>query len=1474
MRYAVLRVLVFSFLCSSIKAQLNADFKMDKAGGCSPFSVFFTNTTSGASAAATYEWNFGNGNTSVLKDAGAVYYQEKTYTVKLTVKEGSQTSIQTKTITVYKTPIVDFTFSPDNGCLPMPVNFTSSSSAGDGNISSYHWDFGDGSVQQSFSSSVSHTYNLKQTATVSLTAVNSFGCANTLSKENIIKVHPSLKAGFGADNTIHCDAPGLVNFSNSSSGPGILSYEWNFGDGTTSTQQSPSHTYTKKGTYPVKLTVRSSEGCTDVMTRDAYINVADFISDIQVPSLICNTTNVVFNNIASPSPNQTSWFVDGVESYYSSSALSYVFFTPGTHTIELVNRFANCEQRVSKQIEVKPRPELAGFVSTIKGLCGAPVEVEFKDTTATAVSWQWNFNYYGNNSIVHATTKQASYTYPSDNWYYTSLTVKNADGCSANVIQQVAISKPLVGIDFTDAAGYGACDSLTKSFAVRSTEPITKYLWDFGDGTTSTEKEPTHTYNKPGSYSVKLNYTTANGCTGVTQGSYGLMVIRKPVVDFTVEPVVCGNSYVFFQNKSTGDFGTPAWDFGDNSGIQYHDSHRYQEAGEYDVTLIGMNGYCNDTITKHAVIKAIPPFPRIGAVTNTCDGTRGLVTISDQTSSATKWTWDFGDGTSVSYNSYQPTVSHTFTKSGRYNVVLTTEGDDNGCKLKDSTLVFITLKSNPVLTFDNNGVACVNEGATFHVRGLEENILHLSDMSNRYYFKKWEYDDGRPLNGTYQNNVWEWYLNVDGTLWSNEIKDGKIRLITTSYWMGCEDTTNYAPISFKGVKAGFEIVSDNVCFKQPVILKDTSRTTGGNTIVSWEWNFGDGNIKTTSQGGTISHVYANPGTYYVTLKVTDASGCSSNTSASYSYVRVVGPKAAFGTSTGNTVQLNTTVNFYNNTNTANTNGVTYLWDFGNGVTSTAYSPSYTYIVPGDYVVVLIARNTQIQCNDTARQTITVKNFNTGFTANTSFIGNYSSCPPVRANFVNTSTNYTRLVWDFGDGFGLEDHPYPHHVYGKPGTYIVTLNVYGYNGLTGVYKDTIFVGTLGATIKADDLEGCIGNKVLLNAPTHIGATSYVWDFGDGYVANDSDSFFVHAYLTAGSYTPSLLVKDANGCSSSVTLAGKVVIHPDPIISISPSSALVCKTNGIQLQATGAAVYAWSPVDGLNNAAISSPLALPATTTNYTVKGTDINGCIGTATTTVTVPKPFAMNVTENFDVCKGSSVQINATGADTYKWINTTTGLNGTQVANPVATPLASTVYTVVGYDQYKCYSDTAKVNVMVRPLPSVNAGADIEVVYGSENKLSPIAGNDVVRWSWAPSDFLSCTNCPSPVSKPYTPMEYVVSVYNSYNCMAKDTIRIKATCTEGGVYIPTAFTPDQDGKNDLFTINGSGISIIRSLRIYNRWGEIIFEKKDFYPNSSINAWDGRYKGVDAPAGTYVYFAEMECNIGETFTRKGTVTLIR
>src|SRR5579871_917180 len=111
------------FLCAGISAdaQLKADFTIDKNAGCSPLTVSFTNTTTNASSAATYKWDFGNGNTSALINPGATYVTEKTYTVTLTVTDGANTSTQTKQITVYKKPVVDFSASPVKGCLPLPV---------------------------------------------------------------------------------------------------------------------------------------------------------------------------------------------------------------------------------------------------------------------------------------------------------------------------------------------------------------------------------------------------------------------------------------------------------------------------------------------------------------------------------------------------------------------------------------------------------------------------------------------------------------------------------------------------------------------------------------------------------------------------------------------------------------------------------------------------------------------------------------------------------------------------------------------------------------------------------------------------------------------------------------------------------------------------------------------------------------------------------------------------------------------------------------------------------------------------------------------------------------------------------------------------------------------------------------------------------------------------------------------------------
>jgi PKD repeat protein len=257
------RLLVALFICMQMiaYAQLKADFTVDKTGGCSPVSVSFTNASTGTTSGTTYEWDFGNGNTSSLKNPGAIFREEKQYTVTLTVKDGDQTSTKTQIVTVYKKPVVEFSASLEKGCAPLPVTFTSTAAAGDGTITQYFWDFGDGFTQQTAGQQLEHTYASDLIPSVSLTVTNSFGCQATLLKEKMITVLPKLTSAFNADEKVLCKISDAANFINSSSGPGVLSYVWDFGDGTTSTSKDPTHVFSTKGTYTIKLKVSSSEGC-------------------------------------------------------------------------------------------------------------------------------------------------------------------------------------------------------------------------------------------------------------------------------------------------------------------------------------------------------------------------------------------------------------------------------------------------------------------------------------------------------------------------------------------------------------------------------------------------------------------------------------------------------------------------------------------------------------------------------------------------------------------------------------------------------------------------------------------------------------------------------------------------------------------------------------------------------------------------------------------------------------------------------------------------------------------------------------------------------------------------------------------------------------------------------------------------------------------------------------------------------------
>jgi gliding motility-associated-like protein len=314
--------------------------------------------------------------------------------------------------------------------------------------------------------------------------------------------------------------------------------------------------------------------------------------------------------------------------------------------------------------------------------------------------------------------------------------------------------------------------------------------------------------------------------------------------------------------------------------------------------------------------------------------------------------------------------------------------------------------------------------------------------------------------------------------------------------------------------------------------------------------------------------------------------------------------------------------------------------------------------------------------------------------------------------------------------------------------------------------------------------------------------------------------------------------------------------------------------LQAQASGGTVYQWTPADGLSNAAISSPVAAPLVTTTYTVKVTDDLGCRNTKDLTVEVIQPADLMVSPWPDtaVCLGDPVHFHATGEEVYQWIGDTQGLSDPGIGDPVATPSVTTTYTVRGSDRKNCFPREKSVNVRVMSLPTVNAGQDVTMQVGETTQLHATGSSDVVSWQWTPDTYLSCGDCSSPVCDPLISMTYVIKVTNANTCHASDTVHIKLLCEEDRVRVPNAFTPNGDGVNDVFIIKG--IAMVKHLVIFSRWGAKVFERNNFIAGDRNACWNGTSNGERCPAGTYVWFAEMECPSGGVFARKGTVILIR
>ena len=630
-----------------------------------------------------------------------------------------------------------------------------------------------------------------------------------------------------------------------------------------------------------------------------------------------------------------------------------------------------------------------------------------------------------------------------------------------------------------------------------------------------------------------------------------------------------------------------------------------------------------------------------------------------------------------------------------------------------------------------------------------------------------------------------------------------------------------------------------------------------------EWDFGD---STTARGDSVEHTYTIPGTYQVKLYVKGSAGCNyvSNTT-----VELFSPSGTVEFKNGYSC-VGESVRFEANASLTDS----IEWHFGDGdsIITTSTVVTHAYLKPGIYIPKVKFLNTdgcayEVEIKDT----IKIDQVLTGFN-----ISQEEFCGYTKVLFKDTSFTFfgkDSIQWKFGDestGNLFEES----HIYTSSNTYLVQSIVTGISGCTdtSVISVPVFVRSLPFVQVKGDTVICSGEEVRLEAVIKSEDPILLekWIGPNGSVINGT--VYENIFVTAGYYRFTFISGTIYGCYD--TTYYNVLVNPTPAVKTIPDFTL-CYGKSATLTATGAdSVYNWFPTEGLSCSNCRTPIAKPDNSISYIVRGTTKKGCYAFDTVNITVVPPIDVTVSKDDSICIGESVQLLARGAKYYRWFPAE-GLSSDTIQNPIASPTRTTRYRVIGYDEYGCFRDTAYVLVGVGGYPKVNLGPDRVLSTGTLLKLEPtFTEGPIETWLWRPDKDLSCSSCPSAIVQVKTDITYVVKATNYFGCSGTDSINIKVFCTDAQVYIPNAFTPDNDGYNDIFMIRATGIQQVKSFRIFNRWGALIFEKINFKPNDPNFAWDGTIRGRTSAPEVFVYTVEVICDDGTPYFYKGNVSLLK
>lgn len=903
---------------------------------------------------ATYTWDMGDGNIETGANPNYTYASPGVYNVSVLITADNECNMEAEIeVTVLPRPVVEFTINPV--CEGDQTSFTDQSNIntlGGSYIDSWDWSFGNGNI--SSNQNPTQTYATEGIYSVTLTATSNFDCESSTTKT--IEIYPLPEPDFTSTTICFMETTSFTNqtsVSNAHTTNSISDWAWDFGDGNTSTSENPSNTYAQDGTYDVTLTATSNRGCVSDTTIQVVVlpkPIANFDFDNS-----CEDDDVQFTNTSTTTDSGFSsyfWDVDndGNTDYTTENASHN--YPRGHYSVRfIVENNSGCRDTITQTVTSWPLPD-PNF--TFDMVC-EDATTTFNSTSSvenidgdTNDEFSWDF---GNNST--SSVENPTLDYGVEGIYDVTLTVTTNHGCVRDTTIPVAVY-PLPNPLFTsnticllEITEFLDQSSVSNAY---TTNTIDDWSWDFDDGNSSTDQNPSNTYGQDGTYDVTLTTTTNRGCVHDT--TIQVVVLPKPAADFDFVNS-CEDAAVHLESTSTTtDSGLTDyfWDVNNDGNNDYMTSvvdHAYGTRGDYIVRLIVENASgCRDTISKEVTVWPLPD-PNF-TFDNVCEdasttfvNTSTVVNVDNDQIDA--YHWDFGNGGALTEEN--PVVSYGVENI--YNVTLTAT-TNHGCVNQISKDVAVY--PLPIVDFIPTDV-CLD----FDNQFTDQSTVSNSYTANAVVGWSWDFDDG----GTASIKNPQHRYDNDGTY--------EVTLVVTTN-NNCVNSKTKTVSVWPSPVASFTGINLEGCSPVCPVVTSTSTVGSPSSIVDYKWTLSDGTIY---NGNTLSDCFENltgNTIYYgLTLQVTTEKGCISKHTEN-NYISVYhNPIADFYYNPHEPDVLDNVVTFTNTSSFADS----YDWEIDGHAPSTATNPVVEFAtVPGSYYVQLTA-TTFYGCVDSALAVVNI-----------------------------------------------------------------------------------------------------------------------------------------------------------------------------------------------------------------------------------------------------------------------------------------------------------------------------------------------------------------------------------------------------------------------------------------------------------------------------------------------------------------------